>query len=265
MEKYYNKKYKKKYKNKNYMNIILMCAILIIVIAFIECSQKNEIEEIQVFSETVADNTSDEVFNNETEDIIDITPVEKNIDDWKLIIANRDNTLPDDFNVELSNIDKIRKFDSRAISFLDNMINDMQKDGITNIWVQSAFRSIEEQEKVYNDKVNEYLRSGLPKEEAERLTSEYINKPGQSDHNLGLAVDFNNVKENFENTKAFTWLNLNAANYGFILRYPKDKENITNISYEPWHWRFVGQDHAKKMKELNMCLEEYVEYLKYDN
>lgn len=88
-----------------------------------------------------------------------------------------------------------------------------------------------------------------------------INKPECSDHNLGLAVDFNYVKEDFENTKAFKWLTKNAENYGFILRYPKGKEYITKVDYEPWHWRYVGEENAKKMNELNMCLEEYVEYL----
>ena len=93
------------------------------------------------------------------------------------------------------------------------------------------------------------------------MIEEYINKPGSSDHNLGLAVDFNNVDNNFEDLKAFKWLQKNAENYGFILRYPKDKEDITKISYESWHWRYVGEEHAKKMNELKMCLEEYIEYL----
>lgn len=91
---------------------------------------------------------------------------------------------------------------------------------------------------------------------------QYINKPGASDHNLGLAVDFNNVDNDFENSKAYKWLSENAEDYGFILRYPKDKVSITGIEYESWHWRYVGKEHAKKMNELDMCLEEYVDYLK---
>ena len=102
---------------------------------------------------------------------------------------------------------------------------------------------------------------GISQEEAERLTDEYINKPGASDHNLGLAVDFNYVDNKFDDLEAFKWLKENAEDYGFILRYPKDKEEITKISYESWHWRYVGEEHAKKMNELNMCLEEYIEYL----
>ena len=183
------------------------------------------------------------------------------VNEWRIALANYENIIPEDFTIELSNIDEDRQFDSRAIKYLNNMIEDMSDDGITNVWVQSAYRSVEEQEKLYNNSIKKYIEQGKSKEEAEKLTLEYINKPGASDHNLGLAVDFNYVDESFEELKGFEWLQKNAENYGFILRYPKDKEEITKIKYEPWHWRFVGQEHAKKMNELNMCLEEYIEYL----
>ena len=109
--------------------------------------------------------------------------------------------------------------------------------------------------------MKKYLQQGKTQEEAEKLTDEYINKPGSSDHNLGLAVDFNYVDNKFEKLDGFKWLKKNAENYGFVLRYPKDKEDITKIAYESWHWRYVGVEHAKKMNDLNMCLEEYIEYL----
>ena len=98
-------------------------------------------------------------------------------------------------------------------------------------------------------------------EEAEELTQQTINKPETSEHNLGLAIDFNYVDYDFEKSSAYEWLLENAENYGFILRYPKEKESITKVSYEPWHWRFVGVEHARKINELGMCLEEYIEYL----
>lgn len=99
-------------------------------------------------------------------------------------------------------------------------------------------------------------------EEAEALTARSIGEPYKSEHNIGLAVDFNDVNYAFENEKAFTWLMENAENYGFILRYPADKEDITKIKYEPWHWRYVGPEYAKEMNDLGFCLEEYIEYLK---
>lgn len=189
----------------------------------------------------------------------------KEILDWKLRLANYDNILPEDFEVELADIDETKQFDARAIKYLNKMMNDIRMDGISNIWVQSAYRSIERQKELYDNSVQKYLKQGKTQEEAEKLTDDYINKPGSSDHNLGLAVDFNNVDNNFEDLDAFKWLKKNAENYGFVLRYPKHKEDITKISYESWHWRYVGEEHAKKMNELDMCLEEYIEYLQNEN
>lgn len=180
------------------------------------------------------------------------------LDDWQIRLVNRDNPLPDDFTVELENLDASRKFDKRAIEPLKQMICDMRDQGIKNIWAQSTYRSIEYQKGLYEKSINKYLKQGKSQEEAQKLTDEYINRPGTSEHHLGLAVDFNNVDEGFENTKAYKWLLENASDYGFILRYPKEKEDITGIEYEPWHWRYVGPEHAKKMKEQNLCLEEYV-------
>ena len=183
--------------------------------------------------------------------------------DWKIRLVNEKNPLPEDFSVELANIDNTRKFDKRAIKYLKEMLEDMKKQSITNIWIQSAYRNIEYQRVLYQKSINRYLKIGKSQEESEELTKKYINKPGTSEHNLGLAVDFNEVDEGFENTKAYKWLQENASIYGFILRYPKDKEEITGIEYEPWHWRYVGQEHAKKMNEESLCLEEYLQ--KYDN
>lgn len=186
------------------------------------------------------------------------------IDDWKLTLVNYNNKLPEDFEIELSNIDSVRQFDKRAIGELTQMLQDLKKNGIYNVWVQSAYRSIKYQEGLFNDKTNTYMKQGKTKEEAEKLTLQTINRPGTSEHNLGLAVDFNYVNYSFENTKGFKWLQENAENYGFILRYRKDKEDITKVDYEPWHWRYIGVEHAKKINELDMCLEEYIEYLKYN-
>ena len=168
------------------------------------------------------------------------------INEWNLKLVNYENSLPSDFVPQLSSIDNTRQFDTRAIGKLKEMINDMKKDGISDIWVQSSYRSIEQQQKVYNKKINEYIRKGKTHKEAEELTLKVINKPGTSEHNLGLAVDFNYVNLEFENTKAFRWLKENAESYGFILRYKKEKEEITKVNYEPWHWRYVGEEHAKK-------------------
>lgn len=210
-------------------------------------------EKKEIVVETFATNT---VVLNENKN------TEKEINDWRLVLVNFENELPDDFKVELSNIDKTRQFDSRAIDYLNQMMKALKDDGIKSVWVQSAYRSPEYQNELYNEKIEEVMSQNVTKEDAEEYTAKLINKPGTSEHNLGLAVDFNYVDEEFDKTEGFAWLIENAENYGFILRYEEDKQNITKVSYEPWHWRFVGIEHAKKMNELDMCLEEYIEYLK---
>jgi len=247
--------------NKKKVAVTIAIFILLIIL-IVKPFKRNEIVETSSDQDTTQISTIDETKTDETTDVpVEEQPSKKEITDWRLTLANSENILPEDFKPQLAHIDDTRQFDARAIEYLNKMMNDMRKSGIANVWVQSAYRSIERQKELYDNSVQKYLKQGKTQEEAEKLTDEYINKPGSSDHNLGLAVDFNNVDNNFEDLKAFKWLKENAENYGFILRYPKDKEDVTKISYESWHWRFVGEEHAKKMNELNMCLEEYIEYL----
>lgn len=181
--------------------------------------------------------------------------------DWNLLLVNTYNKMPDDYNVQLESIDQYRSFDVRAIQYLTKMMNDIRYAGISNIWIQSAYRKPEDQRTLFENQVQAYIYQGYSEKVARELTEKHINKPWHSEHNLGLAVDFNYVNIEFENTAAFQWLQENAQEYGFILRYAEEKEDITKVSYEPWHWRYVGKEHAKKMKSQNLCLEEYIEQI----
>lgn len=243
-------------RGKNNIKIILILILSISIILMILLYKKFK-ENKSNIEETFSNNNYIEK-NNVIEVVL---PNKKKIEDWKLVLVNKENPLPENFTIGLENIDSTKQFDKRAIGELKQMIQEMKKSGVNNIWVQSAYRSTEYQKTLYDNKINDYLSKGATIEEAEILTSEYINKPGESEHNLGLAVDFNNVDNDFENTKAYTWLNENAKNYGFIMRYPEEKSEITGVEYEPWHWRYVGKEHSYKMEELNMCLEEYIEFL----
>lgn len=263
------KKRKPKRMKKNKLNkkkVFLVIAIFVTIIFAITHKDKKietsgketQEQENKTEKDTTSTMSNTEPTNTQTTSKVEIT-------DWRLRLANYDNLLPEDFEVELANIDSTRQFDARAIKDLNNMINAMKKSGNTKIWCQSTYRSVKRQKELFDESVQKYLKQGKSEEEAEKLTLEYINKPGGSDHNLGLAVDFNYVDNSFAKTSEYKWLLKNAENYGFILRYPEDKEDKTKIAYESWHWRYVGEEHAKRMNELNMCLEEYVEYLQDGN
>ena len=241
--------------NKKKVFVVIILPIIVIFFIINKANSKNSQEVNSEISKQTEETTQSTSENTTETTNVDVTT------DWRIRLANYDHILPEDFEVELADIDSTRQFDARAIKYLKDMINDMKKDGHTSIWVQSSYRSVARQKELYENSINKYLKQGKTQEEAEKLTDEYINKPGSSDHNLGLAVDFNYVDNTFADTDEYKWLLENAENYGFILRYPKDKEDITKIAYESWHWRYVGEEHAKKMNELNMCLEEYVEYL----
>lgn len=239
---------------KKFVILIIFILLFIILIKQIDINKNVEIKN----------NNSYIIDNNIENKIVENNQITK-INDWRLVLANYDNVLPNDFEVDLASIDRTREVDKRIMSELIQMIKDMRKKQKFSIWVQSAYRNIDRQEEIFNEKVEEYVQNGKSRNEAEELTMQTINKPGTSEHNLGLAVDFNYVNYEFENTDEFRWLKENAQNYGFILRYQKEKEDITKINYEPWHWRYVGVEHAKKINELGLCLEEYIDYLEKNN
>ena len=139
------------------------------------------------------------------------------------------------------------------------------KEGVT-IWMQSGYRSVKYQEGLYNKKTQYYLDKGLSRAEALQKAASIVNPPGYSEHNCGLAADLNSPEHTgldtgFEKTAAFRWLKAHAVEYGFILRYPKDAEAVTEITYEPWHWRYVGPENAALIEQSGLCLEDAVALL----
>lgn len=189
--------------------------------------------------------------------------------EWYLKIVSAKCPIDDSFKPELSVIKQdyayydSMKFDSRAIEALEDMIAAARKDG-ASLTVISAYRDVQKQDSLFQNKVNRVMQAnaGLSRSEAEELAATEVTRPYTSEHHTGLDVDFNLAESSFANSKEAKWLNEHAADYGFVLRYPKEKEDITGIIYEAWHFRFVGAEHAAKMNELDICLEEYVDYLK---
>lgn len=181
---------------------------------------------------------------------------------WNLILVNKWNLLPENHNPSLTQLKNGHAIDERAYPDLQNMMDDCRAAGL-NPLICSSYRTMDKQKKLYKNKVGEYLAQGYSQEDAEAAAGEVVAVPGTSEHQLGLALDIVDVAnqvldERQENTEVQKWLMKNSWKYGFILRYPTDKSDITGISYEPWHYRYVGKEAAKEIYEAGICLEEYL-------
>lgn len=187
--------------------------------------------------------------------VIPITDSEK----WNLAIINTKYPLPDSYAPTLSNaIDGSNiQLDSRVSEHYAEMYAAAKLSGCV-LTPYSGYHTYALQETTYNRKVNFYVNKGMSAEEANQKASAQVLPAGCSEHNAGLAMDIVSASSDFVNTKEYKWLCENAYNYGFILRYPEDKTAITGMNFEPWHWRYVGTQAAKEMKEKNQCLEEYL-------
>ncbi|MCM1181608.1 MAG: M15 family metallopeptidase [Clostridium sp.] len=179
-------------------------------------------------------------------------------EEWNLIVVNRWNEIPEDFSISLTELQNGQKVDSRIYPYLQEMFDAAREDGIYPI-VREGYRTAEEQEKTFNEKVQAYINEGYSKARAEKTAKEWVALPGTSEHQLGIAVDINADKTRSTNDEVYAWLAENAHCYGFILRYPQGKEDITGTSYEPWHYRYVGTENAKIIYEKQICLEEFIE------
>ncbi len=188
-------------------------------------------------------------------------------DDWRLLLVNRAHPLPEGFTVDLTETVGTYRFDTRAADALKDMLAAANSDGI-KLSVISTFRKQSTQERLYSEKVAEYVGQGYTQQDAKTEAAKWVAIPGTSEHQSGLAVDVVSVDwydthddlyETFEDTEEFDWLITHCVEYGFVLRYPKDKQDITGITYEPWHYRYVGKENAEYMTAHNLCLEEYTD------
>lgn len=175
-----------------------------------------------------------------------------------MTVVNKDNLVPDGFSIKTKNC-RGKEVAVECFDDLDRMINDAKKDGI-KLWVSSGYRDVNLQTKLFKRKVeSEKSKAVISQEEAERRAAKVVARPKTSEHNTGFAIDFNGVEDNFYQTKEYKWLINNAHKYGFIERYQKKWQDVTNVIYEPWHFRYVGKDYAGKIKDSGLCLEKYVE------
>lgn len=182
--------------------------------------------------------------------------------DWRLLLVNPWNPLSESFTPYLEELENGHAVDMRIASDLKAMLEAAEAEGLSII-ICSSYRSSETQQALYTQKVNQYLAEGFSQEDAEREAGRWVAVPGTSEHQTGLAVDlvalnYQLLDEKQERTPEQKWLMENSYKYGFILRYPVDKSFLTGINYEPWHYRYVGQEIAAEIYKEGLCLEEYL-------
>ena len=191
------------------------------------------------------------------------------LSDPLMILVNHTNKMPDDYAFDTKECGSATSVNKTLQTVACDAFLEMQKaaaaDGVT-VWMQSGYRSVAYQTKLYEKKTQYYRDKGFEEAAAREKAAAIVNPPGYSEHNCGLAADLNSpehtgLDEGFENTAAFRWLCQHAGEYGFILRYPKGAEEKTEITYEPWHWRYVGVENAAKINASGLCFEDYIETL----
>ena len=186
-------------------------------------------------------------------------------DDWNMILVNEDNPIPSDFEPMLEKIAGGQLVDTRIVTSLTEMFKAMQAEGLQPM-VCSGYRTIEKQHNLFEADIMEQVRAGKTYDQAFYKAKEYTALPGASEHHTGLAVDIvgkshQNLNKAQAKTKEALWLAEHCEEYGFILRYPADKTDVTGIAYESWHFRYVGKEAAKYIMDNHLALEEFVDML----
>jgi D-alanyl-D-alanine carboxypeptidase len=180
-----------------------------------------------------------------------------------LILVNPWNPIPSNYSPELVSLGDGHEIDARCCEDLEDMLSACRGDGYEP-YICSAYRTSEMQLSLYEDKVSRLMASGLDLSAARTEAARVVAIPGTSEHQLGLAVDivdlsYTALDEGQEDTAVQQWLMQNSYRYGFILRYPNGKSDVTGIIYEPWHYRYVGKQAASEIYRSGQCLEEYLQ------
>lgn len=175
---------------------------------------------------------------------------------WEMILVNKDNPIGEDYAPpEIAELDDNGcPVDSRIADALTSFAEGARAEGLS-VYLSSGYRPYSEQQYLYQTKIGQVGSA----EEAAKI----VTPPGTSEHQTGLCCDITDIYRNpkttdLENTDTFKWLLAHCQDYGFILRYPEDKQDITQVMYEPWHFRYVGVEAATYIMENNLCLEEFV-------
>lgn len=183
-----------------------------------------------------------------------------------LLLVNGKNPLPENYDYE-GNLTIIEdkylcghrnRMNADVYPYATAMVEAAWADGV-DLFILSPYRSYGDQKVLFENEVKKWMNTGMKRADAENKASTVVARPGTSEHHTGMAIDFNSVEDSFEYTDEYKWLSRNAQDYGFILRYTKEKQPKTGVIHESWHWRFVGINKAKEIKASGLCLEEFLE------
>lgn len=173
---------------------------------------------------------------------------------WNLMLVNKDNAIPDNYDVNLVEIEGGERVDERIYEPLMEMLNAAREGNWGKLpAVVSGYRTQEKQKRLYDEKIAYFKKEGYSDSEAIKQAEQWVTVPGHSEHQLGIAVDINGATYD-----VYLWLQENSHKYGFIFRYPGSKTDITGTAEEVWHYRYVGKEAAKEIYERGVCLEEYL-------
>lgn len=185
----------------------------------------------------------------------------------ELILVNPTHYIPDDYTVELVTVQGKYKLDEKAAEHAIDLLTAAKEAGY-DMQLCSAYRTVEKSAELYQRQIKKFLNAGYSQKDAETEAAKWVAPPGTSEHHTGLSMDlvssdywgyYSDLEHDYDKFDSFKWMYEHCAEYGFVLRYPKGKEDITGITYEPWHYRYVGVDAAKYIMENGLCLEEYLE------
>ena len=243
--------------------IFALAAIILVVVLFVnllkpdkkEPKKENTATHTNAVTETVNPNLE---LSKEAKAIY-----EKN--KATLILVNKDNPLPEDYSFEQHTLNSGFVIDEQAYIDLYRFTKACN-DADFHYNIISAYRDRETQQGIIDRNIQELMDKGLSEEEAWAKTYETVQMVGCSEHETGLSLDLSDediftLTEDLETNPTIKWFTDNCYNYGFILRYPKDKVEVTGINYEPWHFRYVGEEAAIFMHEHNLTLEEFHQLL----
>lgn len=265
-------------------SIVLAVALMLSIMTFlVSCGDDNENHQRSDISSNTSSQSREPVDlnlnNSQAENINQETiTLSSGLEDGDLMLVNYNYSVPEKYQTadfpsiyEKGIAYGVRSTEmyiqQQALDSMKTMFEAAKEDGIDNMLIVDTYRTQEKQQSIYDKRVAALVKNGMEKDEAKAKVEETVAIPGFSEHQIGLAmdIDLHDVEyENFEETDFAKWMDENSWKYGWVLRYPADKTEITDIAYESWHFRYVGICHAQYMYENDICLEEYIDLLHND-